>query len=97
MRKSFPFGMAVNALYYNDNVAGGEYRGFIHQHFNWAVLKNALKWPQLEPRRVRTVFTVDLRPRSTMVRTVFTVDLRPHPLWYVGSSLLTLGPIHYGT
>lgn len=52
MKKSFPFGTAVNAWKYNDNVAGGKYRDFIHMHFNWAVLENSLKWTQLEPQRV---------------------------------------------
>ena len=51
--KSFPFGTAVNARKYNGNAAGGRYRDFIHQHFNWAVPKAALKWPAIERQRVR--------------------------------------------
>ncbi|KAK7104990.1 hypothetical protein V1264_019621 [Littorina saxatilis] len=50
-RKAFPFGTAVAASKYNENVSGGKYRDFIHTHFNWAVLENALKWPHLEPHR----------------------------------------------
>ena len=50
--KSFPFGTAVRASAYNSNAGGGKYRDFIHQHFNWAVTENALKWPQLERHRV---------------------------------------------
>ena len=52
-KKSFPFGTAVNAWKYNANEAGGKYRDFIHKHFNWAVHEASLKWPQVEPHRVR--------------------------------------------
>ena len=52
-KKSFPFGTAVNARKYNGDAAGGRYRDFIHQHFNWAVPKAALKWPAIERQRVR--------------------------------------------
>ena len=52
-KKSFPFGVALNAQRYNQNVAGGKYRDFIHKHFNWAVPGNALKWYSIEPNRVR--------------------------------------------
>ncbi|KAK7505450.1 hypothetical protein BaRGS_00003195 [Batillaria attramentaria] len=42
-KKSFPFGVAIGAERYNDpnNQA---YRDFVHTHFNWAVIDNALKW-----------------------------------------------------
>ncbi|XP_076443038.1 anti-sigma-I factor RsgI6-like [Babylonia areolata] len=50
-KKSFPFGTAVNSWKYNENAAGGRYRDFIHQHFNWAVPENALKWITIEPNR----------------------------------------------
>ncbi|XP_076444221.1 uncharacterized protein LOC143282460 isoform X2 [Babylonia areolata] len=46
--KSFPFGTMVKTAEYNDNAANGKYRDFIHRHFNWAVLANALKWPAME-------------------------------------------------
>ena len=52
VKKSFPFGTAVNAPKYDDNAAGGKYRDVIHQHFNWAVLENALKWKSIERQRV---------------------------------------------
>ncbi|KAK7106458.1 hypothetical protein V1264_017712 [Littorina saxatilis] len=47
-KKSFPFGTALNVHKYNDNVANGKYRDFIHNHFNWAVPGNALKWYAIE-------------------------------------------------
>ncbi|KAK7502743.1 hypothetical protein BaRGS_00005993, partial [Batillaria attramentaria] len=46
-RKSFPFGTEVNSWRYVDP-AQQKYRDFLQQHFNWAVLGNALKWRQLE-------------------------------------------------
>ena len=49
--KSFPFGTCVNSWKYVDP-AMQRYRDFIHQHFNWAVLENALKWRQLERTEV---------------------------------------------
>ena len=52
-KKLFPFGTAVNAQKYNHNVAGGKYQAFIHNHFNWAVPENALKWYAIEPSKVR--------------------------------------------
>lgn len=50
-KKSFPFGTAINSWQYVD-ASKQKYRDFIHQHFNWAVLENALKWDQLEPNQV---------------------------------------------
>ncbi|XP_076467138.1 uncharacterized protein LOC143298224 [Babylonia areolata] len=49
-RKSFPFGTAVAAPRYLDSGLQ-RYRDFIHAHFNWAVLENALKWTEVEPNR----------------------------------------------
>ncbi|KAK7497333.1 hypothetical protein BaRGS_00011377, partial [Batillaria attramentaria] len=49
-KKSFPFGSAVNAGRYNDPSLQG-YRDFVHQHFNWAVPENSLKWGYIEPQR----------------------------------------------
>lgn len=46
-KKSFPFGTAVNSWRYV-NSTQQKYRDFIHKHFNWATLENALKWGQLE-------------------------------------------------
>ena len=51
-KKLFPFGTAVNAQKYNHNVAGGKYQAFIHNHFNWAVPGNALKWRQFDWHQV---------------------------------------------
>ena len=56
-KKSFPFGTAVNCWKYNANAAEGKYRDFIHQHFNWVVPQNALKWMITEPQRVRLCVT----------------------------------------
>ncbi|KAK7104256.1 anti-sigma-I factor RsgI6-like [Littorina saxatilis] len=50
-RKSFPFGVAVNAWRYDSNIAGGKYRDFIHKHFNWATLAGSLRWNHVEPKR----------------------------------------------
>ncbi|PVD26376.1 hypothetical protein C0Q70_14050 [Pomacea canaliculata] len=49
-KKSFPFGTAVAAWAYND-ASKTKYRDFIHQHYNWAVPENALKWDSIEPTR----------------------------------------------
>ncbi|PVD26633.1 hypothetical protein C0Q70_14311 [Pomacea canaliculata] len=46
-KKAFPFGMAVGVPYYN-NPGMTKYRDFIHQHFNWGVPGNALKWYAIE-------------------------------------------------
>ena len=61
--KSFPFGTAVNAWKYNANAAGGKYRDFIHQHFNWAVPEASLKWPIIERQRVSRIHSPE--PRIT--------------------------------
>eukprot|EP00916_Digyalum_oweni_P025784 GHVL01042459.1.p1 GENE.GHVL01042459.1~~GHVL01042459.1.p1 ORF type:complete len:571 (+),score=13.98 GHVL01042459.1:38-1750(+) len=45
--KAFPFGTCVNSWKYIDP-SQTKYQDFIHKHFNWAVLENALKWGQLE-------------------------------------------------
>ena len=52
--KSFPFGTCVNSWSYVDP-SQQKYRDFLHQHFNWAVLENALKWTQLEWNKVLAV------------------------------------------
>nr|ACC86116.1 multi-functional cellulase [Ampullaria crossean]AHB33335.1 multi-functional cellulase [Ampullaria crossean] len=49
-RKAFPFGTCVAAWAYNDG-SKGAYRDFIHQHYNWAVPENSLKWASIEPNR----------------------------------------------
>jgi hypothetical protein len=56
-RKSFPFGSAISAHPYNDHSQPKyqKYRDFIHQHFNWAVPENSLKWPSIEYSRVSTL------------------------------------------
>ncbi|XP_064599689.1 anti-sigma-I factor RsgI6-like [Liolophura sinensis] len=49
-KHAFPFGTAVVASIMNNNNGGSDqkYRQFIYDHFNWAVVENALKWRQLE-------------------------------------------------
>ena len=54
-KKSFPFGTAVNAGKYNRDAGHGKYRAFIHNHFNWAVPENALKWYSIERNQVTCV------------------------------------------
>nr|KAG5710670.1 hypothetical protein BaRGS_035072 [Batillaria attramentaria] len=74
-RKSFPFGTAVNSWKYVEQSSSAQkYRDFLHTHFNWAVLENALKWRQLEPTQGhyqydRAVKTIDgLRAAGLKVR-----------------------------
>ncbi|KAK7104675.1 uncharacterized protein [Littorina saxatilis] len=45
--RPFPFGTAVACSAYNTK-SRGNYRDFIHKHFNWAVTENALKWKVIE-------------------------------------------------
>ncbi|KAK3598375.1 hypothetical protein CHS0354_034548 [Potamilus streckersoni] len=58
-KHAFPFGTAVAA----DLLLTGDarYRDFIYQHFNWAVLENALKWQQMEGQRHHIDYDKPLR------------------------------------
>ncbi|XP_064600826.1 uncharacterized protein LOC135467003 [Liolophura sinensis] len=59
-RHSFPFGSTVVAWLMNKNNSGSDqkYRQFIFDNYNWAVLENALKWPQLEKSRGHVDYSV---------------------------------------
>ncbi|PVD26374.1 hypothetical protein C0Q70_14048 [Pomacea canaliculata] len=77
-KKSFPFGTAVAAWAYNDG-SKAKYRDFIHQHFNWAVPENALKWPTIEPQRGQKNY----EPALTMIN-----GLRSHGIKVRGHNLV---------
>ena len=48
----FPFGTAVKAnLIVDNSVENKKYSDFVVNNFNYAVIENALKWPQWEPQR----------------------------------------------
>lgn len=49
--------MAVGVPYYN-NPGMTKYRDFIHQHFNWGVPGNALKWYAIEGTQVSELMRV---------------------------------------
>lgn len=55
-KHAFPFGTAVVTPIMTNNNGGSDqkYREFIYDHFNWAVVENALKWRQLEYSEVGT-------------------------------------------
>jgi hypothetical protein len=68
---SYPFGTAVNAYKYNDHNQPQCYRDFIHQHFNWAVLENAQKWPAVEPQQVGEIIgTVTVKTCGTIANSL---------------------------
>ena len=53
-KHSFPFGSAVRASVFNQNYQiAQQYRDFIFENFNWAVLENSLNWNVMEQTEVR--------------------------------------------
>ncbi|PVD26377.1 hypothetical protein C0Q70_14051 [Pomacea canaliculata] len=84
-KKSFPFGTAVAAWAYN-NDSKTKYRDFIHQHYNWAVPENELKWRTIEPTRGHKNY----QPALNMIHGLKShgIKVRGHNLvWSVNSTV----------
>ncbi|PVD26375.1 hypothetical protein C0Q70_14049 [Pomacea canaliculata] len=77
-KKSFPFGAAAAATYYNDG-SKTAYRDFLHQHFNWAQPEFELTWSYIEPTRGKTNY----QPCLSMIH-----GLRNHGMKVRGYNLL---------
>ncbi|XP_041350672.1 endo-1,4-beta-xylanase 3-like [Gigantopelta aegis] len=64
LKKSFPFGMAINADEYDHGEP--KYQAFVNKHFNWAVTKNALKWKATEHKQGHYRYERALKPIRTL-------------------------------
>ncbi|KAK6183207.1 hypothetical protein SNE40_010732 [Patella caerulea] len=63
-KKAFPFGTAINMGVYNHG--NTKYRDFIHKHFNWGVLENALKWDLIEPKQGAADYATPINTIKTL-------------------------------